>query len=260
MPGVAPQELWRSSTARPCLRWQRPGAGRPYRGVRQNAGYVAQLQRRDVRAQFAVIAIASIDHHHAARQPGRARPLELLERDLMLGLEANVRRNARLAQPVAILRPLLWQVQPIGHRQAGIASGNRQRDTATWQLSSLPSWPQYCRATPTECRPCFGKLVSSMIHASIGPCRCICGSTIWRTWANTFSSDQRPSPTKCSNDWCCAATRAGAVTAAIGSALLALTRHHQPGAVVAQRSGSVLVADHPHKSLDIGRKPRFTVT
>ena len=39
-----------------------------------------------------------------------------------------------------------------------------------------------------------------MIHASIGPCRCICGSTSSRTLAKTFSSDQRPSPTKCSKD------------------------------------------------------------
>ena len=73
-------------------------------------------------------------------------------------------------------------------------------DTATWQLSRLPSSPQYCRATPTECRPCLGKLVSSMIHASIGPCRSISGSTISRTLANTRSSDQSPSPTKCSSD------------------------------------------------------------
>jgi hypothetical protein len=34
-------------------------------------------------------------------------------------------------------------------------------DTATWQLATLPSAPQYCRCTPTECVPCLGKLVSS---------------------------------------------------------------------------------------------------
>jgi hypothetical protein len=59
-----------------------------------------------------------------------------------------------------------------------------------------------------------------MIQASIGPCRSISGSTISRTLAKTASSDQCPSPTKCRSDWCCAATRAGAVTAAIGSTLL----------------------------------------
>jgi len=39
-----------------------------------------------------------------------------------------------------------------------------------------------------------------MIHASIGPCRSIEGSTISRTLASTFSSDQDAIPTKCSND------------------------------------------------------------
>jgi hypothetical protein len=66
----------------------------------------------------------------------------------------------------------------------------------------------------------LGKPVSSMIHALIGSCRCIEGSTISRTLASTFSSDQDATPTKCSSDWCCAAVRPGAVFAAIGSTLL----------------------------------------
>ena len=36
--------------------------------------------------------------------------------------------------------------------------------TATWQLATLPSAPQYWRATPTEWGPDFGKLVSSRIR------------------------------------------------------------------------------------------------
>jgi hypothetical protein len=52
------------------------------------------------------------------------------------------------------------------------------------------------------------------------PCRSIAGNTISRTLPKTRSSDQPPSPTKCNSDWCCAAVRAGAVTAAIGSTLL----------------------------------------
>src|SRR5207253_11416379 len=60
--------------------------------------------------------------------------------------------------------------------------------------------PQYCRATPTECCPFLGKLVSSMIHASIGPWRSNSGSTSSRTFARTFSSDHPPSPIKCSSD------------------------------------------------------------
>ena len=41
----------------------------------------------------------------------------------------------------------------------------------------MPSWPQYCRVTPTECRPFLGKPVSSMIQAATGPPRSIAGST-----------------------------------------------------------------------------------
>src|SRR5450755_231565 len=70
----------------------------------------------------------------------------------MLSLEADVFRHAHLAQTVAIVRPFLWQVQAIRHRQARMAVGKRQRhrDLA---VIFLASWPQYCRATPTERRP-----------------------------------------------------------------------------------------------------------
>jgi hypothetical protein len=39
-------------------------------------------------------------------------------------------------------------------------------DTPTWQLATLPSVPQYCRATPTEWRPYLGNAVSSITHAA----------------------------------------------------------------------------------------------
>ena len=39
--------------------------------------------------------------------------------------------------------------------------------TATWQLATLPSAPQYWRATATEWRPAFGKLVSSRIRMPV---------------------------------------------------------------------------------------------
>src|SRR5260370_16282806 len=49
------------------------------------------------------------------------------------------------------------------------------RVTATWQFACLPSCPQYWCDTPTECCPFLGRPVSSMIQASIGPSRVICG-------------------------------------------------------------------------------------
>src|SRR5215472_19339763 len=68
--------------------------------------------------------------------------------------------------------------------------------TATWQLSDLPVCPQYCRATPTECFPCFGKPVSSTIHATTGPCFCIAGSTCCRTCSSISWSFHGASATK----------------------------------------------------------------
>ena len=44
---------------------------------------------------------------------------------------------------------------------------HRAAVTATWQLAILPRLPQYCRATPTECGPCFGKLVPSRISTPL---------------------------------------------------------------------------------------------
>jgi hypothetical protein len=49
----------------------------------------------------------------------------------------------------------------------------------------LPNWPQYCRATPTEWLPFFGKPVSSMIHAWTGSSQVIDGSTRSRTRVST---------------------------------------------------------------------------
>jgi hypothetical protein len=43
-------------------------------------------------------------------------------------------------------------------------------------------------------------IIGAMIHASIGPCRSISGTTISRTLPRTFSSDQPPWLTKCNID------------------------------------------------------------
>src|SRR5205809_1035948 len=69
----------------------------------------------------------------------------------------------------------------MGSEAASVAT---ERVTATWQLSRLPSWPQYCRATPTESLPFFGRPVSSTIQARTGPRSSIAGSA----WARTAPS------------------------------------------------------------------------
>jgi len=71
----------------------------------------------------------------------------------------------------------------------------RRCDTGR-EFSCLPSWPQYCRATPTECSPFLGTPVSSTIKARIGPRRLMMGRTRARTAASTVSSDQFAFATK----------------------------------------------------------------
>src|SRR5262249_3391574 len=79
------------------------------------------------RAQISVDPVAGVHQHRPARYPGLARPTVLAQRDLGLGLETDLVRNSYLAPTFAIARPLLRQIQPIGHRQARIVIGDRQR-------------------------------------------------------------------------------------------------------------------------------------
>ena len=68
--------------------------------------------------------------------------------------------------------PAAWRPRYSGPgtevRRRGADAGATERLTAGWQMSCLPSWLPYCRAAPTECLPCLGKPVSSMIQAWIG--------------------------------------------------------------------------------------------
>src|SRR5665647_1723619 len=127
MLAVAAHQFWSSPAGRPPFWRQRHRARRPDRGVRSCAGDVAQSQRRDIRTQIGLGAIAGVHQDYAARKTGLTRPAQLLERDLRLGLEADLFRHTRLAPTFAILSPVLWQIQPIGHRQARMVIGNRQR-------------------------------------------------------------------------------------------------------------------------------------
>ena len=124
---VAAHQFRWSPAARPSLWQQRRRARWPDRGVRSRAGDVAQSQHRDIRTQIGLGAIAGVHQDYTARKAGLTRPAQLLERDLRLGLETDLFRHARLASTFAIFSPVLRQIQPIGHRQACMVIGNRQR-------------------------------------------------------------------------------------------------------------------------------------
>src|SRR5271168_5516160 len=101
---------------RPLLRRTWAGAGRPYRRLWLDAGYVAQSERRDVRTQISIGAIAGIHQRHPARQAGRTCPAQLLKCDRRLGFEVDLLGYTCFASTCTVRSPLLRQIEAIGHR------------------------------------------------------------------------------------------------------------------------------------------------
>jgi len=97
------------------------------------------------------------------------------------GTPARARRAGASAQGWGRYRRWLGQIQAMGKLAWSAANDSV---TVTWQLSCLPSWPQHCQATPTECLPFLGAPVSSAIQLRTLP-RC---ATTGGTWARTASS------------------------------------------------------------------------
>src|SRR5450759_2173443 len=127
MLAVAAHQLRWSPVARPSFWRQRHRARQPDRGVRSRAGDVAQSQRRDIRTQIGLGAIAGVHQNYTARKACLTRPAQLLKRDLRLVLEADLFRHTRLAPTFAIFSPVLRQIQSIGYRQVCMVIGKRQR-------------------------------------------------------------------------------------------------------------------------------------
>ena len=109
--------------------------------VRANANRVRHFQRCDPVTQRRVVAIAGVEQCDTARQAGFVRPAQLLKRDFRLGLELYHFGNPHFAPALAILSPVLRQIKLIGHRQARMMIGQRQRycDLAIVLLAKLPA-------------------------------------------------------------------------------------------------------------------------
>src|SRR3954464_1954055 len=75
------------------------------------------------------------------------------------------------------------------------ASVTAQIDTPIWQLPTLPSVPEYCRATPGEAVPSLGKPVSSTTQAS----GAIIATARAASRARTGSTAQVEEETNCCN-------------------------------------------------------------
>ena len=110
--------------------------------------------------------------------------------------------------------------------------------------TAAPHRPSGCLSSGQAQAQAFGKPVSSMIQAWIGSLRAIVGSTRSRTRISTARSDHGASATRWSSDWCCAAVRSGAVTAANGPTLFRPSAESSPTQEFLERSDPVGMAQH----------------
>src|SRR3978361_759416 len=86
-------------------------------------------------------------------------------------------------------------------------------ETSTWQFACLPSTPQCCRLTPTECLRCLGSAVSStIITASLPPTK---ASAVLRSTCSKGAVHQGEVDTK----WWSCCVCPGHTRSAIGSTL-----------------------------------------
>src|SRR5450631_164026 len=77
---IAANELRCWPTARPFFWWERSRARRPHRGIRQDAGDIAQPQCAHTCAQVCVAAITRVHQRHATRKASLAGRSDLLKR------------------------------------------------------------------------------------------------------------------------------------------------------------------------------------
>jgi hypothetical protein len=66
-------------------------------------------------------------------------------------------------------------------------------ETATWPFPIFPKAPQYWRLTPTKCRPCLGRPVSSIANTPRRTGICV------RNWVHARAASHGESVMKCCN-------------------------------------------------------------
>ncbi len=174
----------------------------------------------------------------------------------MLGLEGDVVRNARLAQTFVIARPFLWQIQPIGHRQTRMIIGKRQRhrdlavvllaEPATILPRNADRMPALLRKAGIIDDPGLDRPLPLDLRqhhlAYLGQNRLVRPMSLAHKMQKRLVLRRHPRRRR----YCRQRLHA-----------LALTRHHQPGAIVPQRLRTIRVPNHAHKPLDILSKSRF---
>ena len=124
----APRHHRRAPLAAVALGRQGLEAGRPDGDGRGDPHHVRQAHLGESAAKPLIDAVAGVGQHAVLRSTLIEQRLQLLQRDLVLGGELNLGRNASLVAPLGILGPVLGQVQPPGYRQTRLIVGHRDAD------------------------------------------------------------------------------------------------------------------------------------
>src|SRR5438552_17749473 len=126
----------------------------PNRRVRLHPHHVVQLAIDQPLPELRVIAITGVGQHGLAAQTPGEQVIDQLQSQGDLGSEGRALGNPGFAATFRILGPGPGKVQrPVQRHTLGFCF--RCTATATWQLPTFPSVPEYCRATPTEPLPCL---------------------------------------------------------------------------------------------------------
>src|SRR5450631_904695 len=232
------------------------GAGWPYQYFRLNAGDIGHSQRCHAGAQPGVNSIGGVHQCDPAGQAGLARPPYLLERDLRLGLEADIRRHTCLLPTRSIFGPLLRQIQPVGHRQAGVVVCNRQR-YGHLTIGLLAELPAILMLDAHRMLSLFGeaRIVDDprldrpvLLHRGQHHLAHLGQHFLIRPGRDTDKVKQR---LVLRRRPCRSRLRRHRLHT------LALSRQHQPRAIVAQRANPIGVPEHARKPRHIRRKSCF---
>ncbi len=201
-------------------------------------------------------SVARVHQHGGTWQTGRATGTKLIARDLDFGLKPDLPRHAGLRTARRVRGPRFRQIQPIGHRQAGMRVGNRKRDcdlaivllaelttilsgytdrmAALLRKAGIVDDPGLDRPTAQDHRqhhlPHFGQ------HLLIRPAT-LADKVQQRLMLRRGSLRRRH--------------RSDRFHA------LASAGHQQPRAIIPKRPRPVRVADHADKTLNVSRKARF---
>ena len=111
-------------------------------------------------AIFPIAGIGDDRLQREARRPARVRTCATAMRHF--SRKATAARNARPGPSLVVLAPRARGRYNSNDVSQAKPSAINAVETATWQLATLPTAPQYCRCTPTEAVPCFGRPVSSI--------------------------------------------------------------------------------------------------